>query len=746
MMRTSTFRQRLVSSISALAAGLVVASTAGAAWAAEVADALDALSRDTVVSERVSLKALGITTPISLAGIDARYDVYLPIPADVPLQSPNLSLDARYLRGDGGRTTFVVYLDGSAVSARSFRGDEGNAGLDIGVDSAARPGGFVRLGLAWSSSVARELCEEARTIGDILEVSPDTYLDYSYDASAVTTISSAWTALRQDVSLLIANGTLDRRSYDTAWRLGLALERAGKRVQITKLPAVGDTIDLNGIVVPQGLRTVPAFAALVVEGRHTIANEAEIGALLLLGPPSLRPRVAVSDDALSSQIKTAIDALGSQVLQVDPEAQEGFSALIRSRGNLEADQAHEVALSHLSGRPVIVVEPDAGAAAAGLFDTLWRATAQAQRLIVNQVQPPVIGGNIVPLGDLTGAAGNIDLLDRGQWSASIDLASALADGKVPEEINLQVSAAPGATDTRPVVSVFFNDYLLGASRLDAHGQPERIKVRVPDYALLPRNVVRVDFRRQPSSNHCRETPSSFPAAVLPDSYLTLGPAPAARNFVGLLPRLSGGASLFVPEQWLSRPAETLSTIIHIADAGGVSPERARIEFAAAAVTPTEPFIAFDTAVKGSSDIVQVDGDRLILSDRGGRVFYDVAGLRDVAVVRSATGVAGSPPGLIYQSIGQQTLQVAEPFRLSRGNLAVLGPRGVLVHVDTNAPVIDKDAASPLDTIAQFKPEDLTGVARERPALFWGVLGVVVALFLIVLLRARRARRRSDQRQ
>lgn len=740
-----TSHRRLTSSVSAIAAGILAVSVAGQAWAAEVADALNALARDTTVSERVSLKGLGITTPISLVGLEARREIYLPVPAGIPLTSPELTLDASYMRAEGGRTTFVVYLDGSAVSARSFTADAGKAGLDIGVDGAARPTGFVRLGLVWSSIVPREMCEDARVIGNILEVSPDSHFSYRYDGSAVTTIASAWSTLPQEVNLLVSGGTLDRRAYDTAWRLGLALERAGKRVTVATLPTVGDAVDLSGLDVPSALRSVPGFAGLAGGGRHTLASEAEVGALLLLGGPALRAHVAVADDAIAAQVSAAIAAAEAALVEADPQAQQALAELVRVRGDLSADRSREVSLAFLSGRPVITVAPDAGAAAAGLFDELWRSTAQAQQLTVNQARMPVIDGNIVPLTALAGAAGNLELLDRSEWSTSFDLASALADGKVPGAITLDVSAAPGATDMRPVASVFINDFLLGASRLVANGRPEQVKVRIPDYALLPRNVVRVDFRRQPSSNYCQETPQPFPVSVLPDGYLTLKPAPDLKNFIGLVPRLSGDASVFVPETWLAKPAQTLSTVIRVTDAGGISPALAKTEFAGETATPTGPFIAFDTKVNGAGPGVQVDGNRLILSDDGGRVFYDIAGLQGIGVLHATSSGGGkAAPGLTYHSVGDTTLQTEQPFRLAHGNLAIVGPQGVLSRIDTNEPRnLQDDDGKFLDPAALLSREKLADAVEKQPGLFWAGPVIILGLLVILIILARRARRRRS---
>ncbi|KAG1306695.1 hypothetical protein G6F62_015358 [Rhizopus arrhizus] len=62
---------------------------------------------------------------------------------------------------------------------------------------------------------------------------------------------------------------------------------------------------------------------------------------------------------------------------------------------------------------------------------------------------------------------------------------------MPDELVMDLAAAPGASSTRPGASVFWNGILLAAKQLDADGKPERRTARVPGYALGVTNAVRV---------------------------------------------------------------------------------------------------------------------------------------------------------------------------------------------------------------------------------------------------------------
>nr|WP_272213309.1 hypothetical protein [Marinicella sp. W31]MDC2879256.1 hypothetical protein [Marinicella sp. W31] len=115
----------------------------------------------------------------------------------------------------------------------------------------------------------------------------------------MTTVAKAFSALTQDVTLLVSSDQLDQASYDAAWRLGLALERAGKSVTVIALPGPGDTVDASAVDVPEALQTIPAFAGLSTGGSVTLSNAAEAGAFMLLGAPQARADVAVVSSSLS---------------------------------------------------------------------------------------------------------------------------------------------------------------------------------------------------------------------------------------------------------------------------------------------------------------------------------------------------------------------------------------------------------------------------------------------------------------
>ncbi len=225
--------------LSALACGLSLLAlmpTFALAADSPLTQAIHRLNADTRQTREVRLSDLGITAPILLSASDARRELYLPVPAGVTLEDATLQLDASYLNGEGGRNTLLLSLDGYPVRAEGLSEAQGDASATLGVDKAARDNGLVRLGVAWSSIVSRPLCEDDRVIGNVLRIQPETRLNYSYDASQLRDVGAAWAALPGEPGILVAPGSLSAASYDSAWRLGVALERIGKHSRILPFP------------------------------------------------------------------------------------------------------------------------------------------------------------------------------------------------------------------------------------------------------------------------------------------------------------------------------------------------------------------------------------------------------------------------------------------------------------------------------------------------------------------------------
>ncbi|RMM86429.1 hypothetical protein ALP96_04539 [Pseudomonas savastanoi pv. glycinea] len=697
--------------------------------------AINRITADSRQERVIELRELGIDRPIILNATDARRELYLPVPANVPLTDATLNFDASYLNGEAGRNTLLLSLDGYPVRALGLNEEQGNASAVLGVDKAARESGSVRLGIAWSSVISKVLCEDERAIGNVLRIDPHTRLTYGYDASQLQDVGAAWNALPGKPGLLVAPGTLSSASYDAAWRLGVALERIGKQARILPFPAVQDSVDLSGLTIPAELKQIPAFAGLEGKGQYTLRDPAEIGALLMLGQTTaLQADLAISDPQLLKAIDDAMDALQAQVQGLDASA---ASALGQWRERhikkpLANSTGDDVSLALLGNRALLMIKPESANKAIGLFSSAWNKLARNRQLTIGEeTAMPLSEDGRVALTRLGGKPGTVDVLAKTDWSASFPLGSVAYDGRVPVTAMIDVAAAPGASGTPPVATLFLNDYLIGAMQLTADGKKERIEARIPQYALAAQNTLRVSFQRQPVSNQCLETPQAFPISVLPTSHVVLDKVTPDENFSGMAARFATDTQIMVPKGYLERPASSLPQVIRVASASGVSPLRAQLSVsndASVAVTPAKAFLAFELPVKDGAESVKASNDGHLLINHKEQTLLDLKSLNHLASLQVID--AGGQHGMVYRTLGGQAPVFERPLLLERGNATLLADNG---------PIATFDAKDPTGS-QMIEDEQSTGLdAWRKPSLLW-LIPAGIVLFLILLLAGRSARR------
>ena len=142
-----------------------------------------------------------------------------------------------------GRTNLVLWADGVPLAAQNIADGNGPVLRNLPLEQRLRSTGFLRLGVDWQSEIALRRCESNRATANALTISPQTRLSYRYDASAIGNLDDAWSTLPGKPVLLVSDTKLDQQVYDSAWRMGVAMQRAGKRVDVKAFPAVGDEID-----------------------------------------------------------------------------------------------------------------------------------------------------------------------------------------------------------------------------------------------------------------------------------------------------------------------------------------------------------------------------------------------------------------------------------------------------------------------------------------------------------------------
>ena len=702
------------------------------------AEVFQRLNGDNWISREVSLSELGFTGPLVLGAPDTRREIYLPVPPNVPLSNGEIKLNANYMRADGGRTSLVLSLDSYPVSSRPFTLDKGDASLLLGVDGSARPSGFVRLGLNWSTALGAEwICTDGRTPGNVLRVEPDTRFSYRYDASAIRDLSTAWGALPAVPVILVSSKNLGSDAYDSAWRMGAALERIGKRSRVLVLPAVGDVVDLEGVSIPPGLLKLAGFAGLAQGGQHKLKDAAEVGALLSLGAGGpFRADIVIADKAMATFMAAAFDATLVQLQAAAPDAVAPYGQWRKQALDLSsrAPASREVRLTRIFGRPTIVVAADAGAKAAGLFSTYWNKLAISPMMIVQAADEPVMDASAVSLKYLGGKPGSFDVLAHADWNTSFDIGAVAADGRLPGTLVLDVAASPSAARTPPVVSIFMNDILLGAKQMDANGKRERITAPIPAYALAARNLLRVSFVRQLASDRCRETPEAYPVSVLPSSHMLLEKATPTDDFQGMVARYATGAHVMVPATYLADAANTLPRVVRLAASTGVSPVNARFTAVNGDVMPAPggPFLALELPLKNQPSKIRLDNGRLEMAFKNDKVLLDVGGLNGVGVLEVVK--AGSDTGVMYRNVGAQAPAMDKTLLLAQGDVAVVGSSGLLDEINSSDP-----SGRAVLGGAQ-KPWMIAGN-------YWWLLPVlaVIGMVLLLVFASRARRRRASEK-
>lgn len=726
------FRRLFVAVAAAIVPLLASAQPAPAAQGGSAAEVFRRMSADNWIPRSVSFAELGFTGPVVLGYPDTLREIYLPVPTNVPLANASLQMNGNYVRADGGRTTLILSVDGYPVSAQAFTAERGDAAMTLAIDGNPRPSGFVRFNIDWRTAVGREnTCADARTPGNLLRIEPTTRLSYRYDGSAVRDLSTAWSSLPSTPTILVAANKLSTAAYDSAWRVGVALERAGKRPVVRALPAVGDVVDMRGVTIPPGLRGIPAYAGLTEGGQHKIRDAAEIGALMALGAAGpFQADIVVADATFAGAMGASFEALRGQ-LPADaatPYAEWRAKALEPGGKPLASG---EVRLSNVFGRPTIFVAPDAGAKAAGLFTQIWQQVAASSSVVIQAAEEPRSDMTAVSLKYLGAKPGSFDVLAHADWNASFDIGSVAADGRGPGTLVMDVAAAPSAARTPPVVAVFLNEVLLGAKEMEANGRRERIVAPIPRQALAARNVIRVSFTRQLASDRCRETPEPYPVSVLASSHMLLEKIEPGSDFSGLMSRFAAGGTVLVPASYLNDSQNSLPRVIRLAATTGVSPVNAKFSAVADGSEPKidGPFLAIDLPLKDAkkSD-AKVEGGRLLLAGSGDKPLIDVTGLNRIGLLE-VTQVGGET-GASYRTLGQDAPAMDKPMQLSDGNVALIGANGLRSEVNT------------VDPTGQGRLREARPSFFERT--YWWLLPIlVVAFFIALLVYASRVRRRKN---
>lgn len=717
------------------------------AWSSPTSVALEELTQRGWAQRELRLSDLGVNEPAVFQRQHAQRDFYLPLPRGTPLEGVEVQFASKTRKSEDGRTTVVLSINGVPQFTRVVGDGEAalNTTLPVANPNSPSTRGFVRLGVAWQTLPTQiDYCQLDRDTGNALMVSPDTRLVFRHRVAELPGIDDAWRMLPAQPVVLLAGKALARDGYDTAWRLGAALQRAGKRPRFVPLPDVGDTVQLGNVQVPAALAHLPAFAALQSGGAVKLKSTAELAALLMVGGADWRGDLLVLDDTLRKRLDDATRSLDQQ-LQGDTEAQailqRWATRLEPSAGPTPSASASAgakgatVGVAMVGGRATLVV-PGGSPAAVGLLDSVWRQVLQGPTATVNAAQATdPTRRNTFTLASVGASTAPFDVVIRGEWSSAFPLSSVMASGRVPTELVMDVAAAPGASATPPVLSVYWNDTLLGATQLRATTQTETLRLEIPPDTLGVTNVVRAVLQRQPVSARCTETPQPFPVQVLPSSYIRTATLVPNGSFNSLLPRLSQAPAVLVPERYLGDAPGTLPDMVRMAAAVGVAPGAAELVLVKgdSAPAPSKPFVAFDTQVQGVTPMASVGPGGHLQVKNQQLNWLDVSGLGHQAVAEVVDGKDAQ--GILWRHLGAPMGTDATPYLLSRGNVAVIGQEGVVAWLD-NRDVAERERED------ADQPSMLAAVQAQLTNWVPWLIGTLLAIALVVGLFKRAERKRA----
>lgn len=717
------------------------------AHASPISDSLEQLTQGQRFERRISLSTLGLLGPSINVPPGSLQEFYFPAHGSDDARALLVSVP----RNQPG-ASFAV--NGVPVSPSTVA-TKGGANHDAHGSSPTTASRFplngqateTRLGMQ-AGAMPQDGCTAVADSG--VALNPNSHLSYypSAQSTAAARMRGA-VALPDRPFLLVAAPPLSSQTFDTAWRVGVAMSQQGRPAIVHTLPAVGDTVDTRTLSIPPGLASIPAFAALGdAKERHAISNAAEIGALLMLDAPGLLADVVVVDPALQGQIGDALDALGTQI--TDPDARSLFtqwrdSSMPLARKGLAATSGTTIIRSRLGAHPVWAV-PATGAAGPDLpgggagWQRLSATANGAARTAAHQASHPIVRWS----GD---TAREQYIVEAPQsWSATFAMLPPTASSHTPSRIEVGFTLPAGSAVRQPVGVLHWNGVLLAARQLKAtDGRRQVLAADIPVYALSALNLLQVSLEQDAPAGDCRtmQPAPSGPATTLDLDvrFRAAAPKELPRNatFADLIPALGFDAEMAVPQAFLGSPREGLSTAIHLAAAANLSPGAARLVLVqdGTSYVPTRPFIAAGVAMQDARAQVTLADQEIRFRD------HPIAGLpweaperRQVSVMQ-VVRTAGQT-GLQWYPLGNDAWPGATGLLVNHASLALLGPGAEVAWISGSGALVHASDANHAGPMYEWRSLFSWGVPVTL-----GLLALFIALLVASVIATRIAERRKS---
>lgn len=689
----------------------------------------------------ISLRDSGFASAVTLNANKREQHFYFPVAQNVKIRDARLELELTYLHQfpstDGltiqvnGISTRVVSLssgttplllrmtglDDSPLStdAAAQARKEYNFSIPLkDLDPAAR---LIDVTVSFNSEINSSRCTEVSGMGNEVQISPDSRLHYLYDTDSVSDIRSFLTTLPKKPQLFLPS-SLNKAQYEGTLNLLMGMRNLGLDPQLARLPVAGDEAPVTGLHLPGKMSGKTMFenieAAIEYHRPLQIKNEEDIAswlALRLIADAGFADVVIDSSELGNALIKAGKIWDDEDVLPLMPG---WLQKAVADRWRIQnRSTSSSLSVENWLGTQLMLLDDADINPAALLTGSFWSSLSNSARLNVARSSPL----STEPAQRLL-IARNLPVKYLGnsiKWELPFH-AKDLPEGKRPDSVQLNILAANRNADSAAVVSVFMNDYLLTAQKLNTDGEVTLVSASVPLYSLKASNMITVQVSG-PAQKNCT-SPQATPVQILPSSHVGLTGAGTAMEFFSLIPALTHNSEVIVPQAYLLHPETTLATVSKVLQSLQMSAGNYHLrvengsEFSA-----KEKFVSFEVAPKKLNSLIETGLDKLIIRDKTGAVVFNSEGLGSLSVAQLIEG-----KGILVSRVGRGEKNLEIPFELSAGNLAVMDSQGVKLVLNTNDPAQEWNFNQPNRGLKHF-------VQRYRTAL--SILGWLLALGLAI---------------
>jgi hypothetical protein len=691
-----------------------------------------------------SLADLGVVDSVSMSdrGDSHEQHFYFSIPQQARLKDARIDLRAVFSRSfaDDAALSFslngvplsklilnanedsysrVVPSDDAPVKALSGTRPAKEIVLSIPITSIDSKKGFVDFSIVLNSRTTQNVRDHSAR--NVLFIDPQaTGLVYTFEPESVNDVRTALATLPRHPVILLPQSDLTHTQYEAALRVALALGQKDLRAEFVSIPKLGDEVKTSSLSVPEALQTSPFFsdffAAAAQKKTLKITSQPQIGAWLLLRSWSAQglAHIVIDAQATAKIMRAALSSIK------DVELPNRFLA-IRQLDIPDATVKANIRVAPVAGQPVLLLDEPNMAAAAGMLTTTWLALATSQDQLLDKAALFTNAEQDKTHFYFPQNQAVKDVENKAEWIIPFKL-SELPLGKWPEAFEVNLLSAPTGDRVQSIVSVYLNDNLLISDFMRSDGQLERITARIPQYSIAASNYLRVEIRRRCDGNECTEDRQSYPAQMLPSSYLQLAEQGGFQQFFMLPPTLAHEAEVILPAKYLQNPQQSLDFVHDILSGLSARSQGIVLRFTdQPTFKPQRTFVAFEIRPEHAAGLVSSNKGQLKIHNAEGAVVFDAAGFGSMATLQLLN--SGEKAGVYVAPVADHFPRFSEPLLISEGDFAVVDEHGIRLELNL---------ADPGNQLQLDKQNRDTGffISRNRGWLLalGGILLIILSLF------------------